>query len=83
VDDPEMTPVAELSLRPLGKEPDTTLQWYGASPALAISDVVYGTPLEAAGTLKVVIFGSEVELLVSVTVAMAFAAGCETLVARI
>jgi len=44
---------------------------------------VYGTPLEAAGTLKVVILGTDGELLVRVTVAVAFAAGCETLVARI
>jgi hypothetical protein len=55
VGEPEIVPVLELSVSPAGRVPCVTLNVYGGTPPLAVSDEEYATPTVPlpAGQLKV------------------------------
>jgi len=53
---PEITPVEEFKLRPLGKFPKRTVHVYGGLPPVAVKFAWYGTPTVPLGKLAVVIW---------------------------
>ena len=55
---PEMTPVDEARLKPVGSEPLRTLHVYGVTPPVAASVCEYGEPTVPPGSVVVVIWRS-------------------------
>jgi len=67
---PEMTPV-ELSVRPAGKLPDATFQWYPGVPPVACNVALYGLPKVPGVTEDEEIFSATAPMLMeSATVAV-------------